>query len=491
MGEVLLSKTRFLRGVRCQKALALDTLRPELRDPMDPASEMRLRLGQEVGRAARSRYPGGSVGRVPQSYAESVRRTKGLISGGEQIIYEATFQTDAVRIVADIHMRGQAGWRLIEVKSTTEPKPHHHWDVAVQVYTLHRSGMRLEDALLLHLNKDYKRRGELDFQALFTETSLFERAEALQNQVARQIELSRATLRSGAVPDIPIGPYCHDPYDCDFIGHCWKDVPSPSVFDVHFLGKRAFELFNQGVKRIEDIPPTFRLERRSRFHVQAHKVGERIVRHERLREFLGGLAYPLRYLDFETFALPIPPFDGLRPYEKVPFQYSLHVQGEPGGALDHSGFLAERRGDAREALLTRLLQETEGDGSILVYYSAFERGVLLSLAEQFPEHRAAILERVGRMVDLIVPFRRRWYWHPEMGGSNSLKDVLPVFAPELSYEETGIGDGEEAMAVFLSLRERTDPESIRELRQSLWDYCRLDTLAMVRILEGLRAAAGT
>lgn len=488
--EPTLSKSTFLRGVQCQKSLALDALHPELRDPLEMAQQLRMQQGIAVGMQARERYPGGAVGRIPGSYIVSLQRTQELIQGGAEVIYEASFEADGVRIVADILLREADGWRLVEVKSTSKAKPEHVWDLAVQVHVLRRAGLELEDAALLHLNSDYVRRGELDYEALFSETSLLVEVNELQGEVAQQIELCKRTLRSGRVPEVPIGPHCRDPVDCDFIGHCWREVPSPSVFDVYYIGKRAFELYDQGIERIEDVPHDHPLDRRSTFHIEAHKAGETIVNADEIKAFLSELSYPLYYLDFETFALPIPPFDDLSPYTKVPFQYSLHVQAEPGRPLWHHGFLAEAGVDPRREFLDRLLEDTEGEGSIVVYYAPFERGVLRSLIDAFPQHGEAIEARIDRMVDLIEPFKRRAYWHLQMGGSNSLKQVLPVFAPELSYEEMEVSDGDQAMAVFLSLAGEDDPARIESLRQDLWEYCKLDTLAMVRILDGLRAAIG-
>jgi hypothetical protein len=488
--EPFLSKSTFLRGVQCQKSLALDALQPELSDPLDDSTRLRMRLGIEVGLQARERYPGGEVGRIPGSYLVSLQRTQELIQGGAEVIYEASFEADDVRIVADILLRGSRGWHLIEVKSTSDAKPEHLWDLAVQVYVLRNSGLKLRDASLLHLNREYVREGELDYSKLFKEVSLLAQVDDLQDEVKGQIAASKDTLASQRVPEVPIGPHCTDPVDCDFIGHCWKGVPSPSVFDVYYIGKRAFELFDRGIVRIEDIPSDHPLDKRSAFHIEAHKAGETIVKPDEIKAFLSELSYPLYYLDFETFSLPIPPFDDLSPYTKVPFQYSLHIQAEPGRPLWHHGFLAEAGVDPRHEFLNRLLEDTEGEGSIMVYYRPFERGVLRSLIDAFPQHGEAIEVRIERMVDLLDPFKGRAYWHPKMGGSNSLKQVLPVFAPDLSYEQMEIGDGDTAMAVFLSLAEEDDPARAESLRRDLWEYCKLDTLAMVRILDGLRDAAG-
>ena len=485
----MLSKSTFLRAVQCRKSLALNAFVPDLRDAVDLAAQFRMRQGIEVGMQARKRYPGGSTGRVPDSYTVSIERTNELITSGAPVIYEAAFETAGVRIVADVLERTPGGWRLIEVKSTTQAKPEHRWDLAVQLYVLRKAGLQVKDAVLLHLDRDYVRVGDLDSELLFAEEPLFDEVEDLQREVEELIEICQGVLTSGKVPDVPIGPHCTDPRDCDFIGYCWKDVPDPSVFDVYYIGKKAHELYAQGIERIEEIPKDHLLDKRSLFHVRAHKAGEVIVKADRIGNFLSRLSYPLNFFDFETFALPIPPFDNLSPYGKVPFQYSLHIQAEPGRPLSHRGFLAEAGVDPRRAFLERLLEDMQGEGSVIVYYLPFERSVLRSLAETFPVYMDAIEALITRMVDLLDPFKQRAYWHPDMGGSNSLKQVLPVFAPDLSYETMAVGDGEQAMTVFLGLAEEHDPVRVQEKRQALWDYCELDTLAMVRILDGLRTLA--
>jgi CRISPR/Cas system-associated exonuclease Cas4 (RecB family) len=484
--DITLSKSTFLRGVQCQKSLALNAFLPDLRDPIDPVAQFRMLQGIEVGMQARLRYPGGSVGRIPDSYALSVERTDELVQSDVPVIYEAAFEMDGVRIVADILERAVTGWRLIEVKSTTEAKPEHRWDVAVQLFVLRKAGLSVEDAVLLHLNKDYIRIGEIDYEMLFTEETLLNEALDMQEEVGEVISICKETLEAGAIPDVPIGPHCTDPVDCDFISYCWKDVPDPSVFDVYFIGKKAHDLYAQGIERIEDIPEDLGLDKRSRFHIEAHKAGVAVVKPEKINRFLSSLLYPLYYLDFETFALPIPPFGALSTYDKVPFQYSLHVQSEPGQPLWHHGYLAQAGIDPRSEFIEQLLEDTEGEGSIVVYYMPFERGVLRSLEETFPEYRDEIEQRIERMVDLLEPFKQRAFWHPKMGGSNSLKRVLPVFAADLSYEQMEVSDGEQAMVAFLSLQDEGDASCIEEKRQALWDYCSLDTLAMVRILDGLR-----
>jgi hypothetical protein len=482
----LLTKSTFLRGLRCGKSLLLDALHGELRDPLDADARMHMLQGQEVGQVARGRYPSGKVGRIPGQIQASLRRTRDLIEGGAEVIYEAAIQHGGVFILVDILVRGQSGWRLIEVKSTTKVEDEHLWDVAVQAYVLRGAGLPLEDACLQHVNNEYVRQGELDLEALFTEASLFTEVLELEGEVERSIVESQHSLALDEVPQREIGTHCNDPRVCDFKGHCWQHLPSPSVFDVYYIGKKAFDLYGEGITRIEDIPESFPLGGRSSFHVQAYKAGETIIKREELRAFIESLEYPLFHLDFETFSIPIPPWDGLRPYSQVPFQYSLHVQREPGGAAVHSGYLAETGIDPRLEFLESLLPATEGTGSIIVYHKNFERGVLAALAEQFPEYGAVIEQRIERLVDLRDPFGKQWFYVQSMGGSTSLKAVLPALVPDLSYDALGIQNGTEAMAVFLGLADQVDMEKYEAQRKDLWEYCKMDTLAMVRILEVLR-----
>jgi hypothetical protein len=481
----LLTKSTFLRGLRCGKSLMLDALRGDLRDPLDEDARMRMLLGQEVGQVARGRYPGGEIGRIPGQIAVSLQRTRDLIETETGVIYEAAFQYDGVFILVDILVRGEAGWRLIEVKSTSGVEDHHLWDLAVQAYVLRGAGLTLEDACLLHINTEYVRQGELDLRALFSEASLLDEVQEAEAVVGQSVADSKLLLEGGEVPEIDIGTHCKDPDLCDFKGHCWAHIPSPSVFDVYYIGKKAFDLYDEGITRIEEIPESFSMGKRSSFHVRAHKSGETIIKRDELRAFIDSLEYPLFHLDFETINPPIPPWDGLRPYNQLPFQYSLHVQRAPGAEPEHSGFLAEAGVDPRREFLESLLPATEGTGSIVVYYRSFEKGVLDSLGDQYPEYRDAIDDRIERLVDLRDPFGKQWYYAPAMGGSTSLKAVLPALVPDLSYEVLEIQNGAQAMAIFLALADQKGSAAYDAQRDDLWEYCKLDTLAMVRIVDVL------
>ncbi len=483
----ILSKSTFLRGVNCKKSLYLNAYHDELRDPLDTSTQRRMREGRRVGELARERFPGGVLVQpgAPFNVVAALARTQELIEGGVPVIYEAALQADGVLAFLDILVRGDRGWQLYEVKSTTKVKEEHVLDVALQVHLLTRLGMDVEEAAVLHLNRDYVRQGDLDLQALFTPESVLEEVNALLPSIAAEIEACAETLGGGVIPEIDIGPYCRDPIVCDFTGHCWAHIPTPSVFDVSYIGAKKFDLYERGIVRIEDIPDDYTLNRRASFHVESHKAWRETVDQAAIRAFLDSLDYPLFFLDFETFSLPIPPFDSSKPYLQIPFQYSRHVQNAPGAGVEHSGFLAEAGPDPRLPLLERLLAETAGFGSILVYNMTFEKTRLRELAEAFPAYASAIGDRIERLADLMVPFRDRQLYKPEMGGSFSIKAVLPALVPDMSYEGLEISDGTMASDAYLNLWDETDPRRMERIRAALWEYCKLDTLAMVRILERL------
>lgn len=483
-----LTKSTFLRGLQCPKSLLLDALHPELRDPLDSQAQLRMRMGQEVGMQARERFPGGEIARFPGQIEPSLQRTQDLMQSGVEILYEAAFQHAGVFILVDLLIKGQQGWRLIEVKSTSQLKDEHLWDIAIQTFVLRGAGVPIEDAVLLHINNEYVRDGALDHQALFKEEPLLVLVNELESQIKDSIRSSVEHLQAGVVPERDIGPYCKDPVDCDFIGHCWSHLPSPSVFDVYRLTlRKKHALYQAGIHQIDQIPESFSMPSSSKFHVEAYKAGSVVLKGEELRSFIASLQYPLYFLDFETFNVPIPPFDGLKPYVHVPFQYSLHRQRNPGGELIHSGFLAKAGSDPREEFIQKLLKETEGQGDIIVYNANFERAVLKGLAEQFPVYANELEGRIQRLVDLMVPFRDRSYWTPAMGGSVSLKSVLPALVPELSYKALDVQDGTQAMEVYLSLEDLGDSTAAKSQREALWEYCKMDTLAMVRVLDTLRS----
>lgn len=482
----LLSKSTYMRGRQCPKALWLYKHRRELMPPLDASKQAVFASGTAVGLLAQQLFPGGVDCTPPThyDYAQSVIDTQAAIARGERVIYEAAFMRDEVLAAMDILVLTDEGWKAYEVKSSTGVKDVYINDVALQAYVIEGS-VPLVDVSIVHLNNRYVKRGPIVVQDLFTIVSVKERVDRERGDVPLRIAALKAVLQLPEVPAMDLGPHCDTPYPCDFKAYCWAHVPQPSVFDLTRAGDKKWELYGRGIVRLADIPATEPLRANQRRQVDACISGEVAMDREALRQWLDGLRYPLHHFDFETMNAAVPLYDGTRPFQQLPFQYSLHIQAARGGAAEHREFLGDGSGDPREALVQQLLADIGPEGDILAYHAPFERRVLGELARDLPQHAAAIGRLLPRIKDLIDPFRKGWYYAPGMNGSSSIKAVLPALVPELDYHDLNIQEGVTASLRYGQLAAGTFEGDAAQLRTDLLAYCGLDTLAMVRVLEVL------
>jgi hypothetical protein len=483
-----LSKSLYIRGNQCHKSLWLHKHNPELKDAVDETQQTRFDSGHEVGALAQRLFPGGvEVPYEGLSHAEQVSMTRTLVAAGAETIYEATFQHDGVFVKVDILHRGPAGWEILEVKGSAEVKEVHYRDAALQLHVVAGAGLPVAKVAIVHIDNTYVRCGDLEVQKVFAVEDVTKEVREMQANVAAEIAELRAMLAE-AMPAIDIGPRCSDPYDCDFHGHCWQHIPEDSVFDLRERGVDKFALYGKGIVHQRDIPLDI-LNAKQRQQIEATLNRCDSLDKAEVRRFLGELWHPLCYLDFETVFPAIPPFDGLRPYQQMPFQYSLHVQASPGAELQHHEFLAEPGVDPREKLTERLLAQIPDGACIIAWNQSFEMGILGGLAERLPRHAA----RIGRLLegfrDPMTLFRARCVYHWQQKGSYSIKAVLPILVPELTYDGLEVADGEMAMGAYRAMGAARDPQELARIRAALLEYCKLDTLAMVRIVERLREMA--
>jgi hypothetical protein len=486
----ILSKSSFLRGSQCRKALYLNSKHPELRDPLSPMQKAIFAQGTEVGKLAQRLFPGGIDAGiyVPENYQKSIGMTSRLISEGADVIYEAGFETDSVLCFVDILVRDGDGWKAYEVKSSTNLKPINLLDAAFQYHVMTSCGLKVNDISLVVLNTSYHRVGELDVIPLFKTEPVTAPVLKLLPRIRKDIASFLATLESSVVPDIDIGPHCTDPYDCDFRGHCWKHVPEYSIFDISRLsGEKKWELYKMGILKFEDIPPGFRLNDAQWQQVKAELKNEQHIDRDAISDFVDNLHYPLYFLDFESFQPAIPLFDHSRPYQQIVIQYSLHIQESPDAELQHRSFLAEADGsDPRGPFIRSLVHDIGTEGDIIVFNRSFEASRLHEIAAGYPEYKEVVRKIVSRIKDMMVLFQQRQFYVPEMRGSYSIKQVLPALVPGFGYKNLEISDGGSASLAFTSLLGETDLFKIMQTRDNLLEYCKLDTLAMVEILKVLK-----
>jgi hypothetical protein len=274
------------------------------------------------------------------------------------------------------------------------------------------------------------------------------------------------------------------------MGTCWKNVPGNSVFEITGISKtEQFNLYNSGIRTIDQIPLHNELNANVNLHISSVKTGEAIVNKELLQKFFAKLQYPLYFMDFETFMPAIPLFEGTRPYQHIPFQYSIHLKENPDADAKQFEFLAETGSDPRKSFVESLLAASAGTGSILVYDSLMERNVLNALKKDFPEHAKEIDNRLSRIVDLMQPFQEKAYYHPAMKNSFSMKNVLPAMVSGETYSKLTISSGSIAMIAFEQLQTETDMFRALEIRDQLLEYCRMDTYAMLRVFEIIEQSA--
>jgi hypothetical protein len=486
----ILSKSTYLRGLQCVKSLYLNKKHPELRDEITVDQQRIFDTGTAVGTLARGLFLGGEVtgpDGVPKD-SRTAERTRQLIDQGCKTIYEATFIHNGVLVAVDILHNEGGKWKAYEVKSSTEVKDEHIDDTAIQHYVVTGAGLPLDDISVVYLNNQYVRQGKLALPELFGVESVLDRVMEKSGIIPGQIDTLKRVLGSGAVPKTDIGIYCDDPNPCDFHGHCWKHIPEYSIFDIANLRKnKKFELYGQGIVRIEDVPSSFRLNDKQAIQVNCWINKKDHIDRDGIRRFLGTIRYPLYFLDFETINPALPLFDNSRPYQAVPFQYSMHYREQKGGGVVYADFLAKPGKDPRPEFIRHLLADTERPGDILVYNKQFEQRILTELARDFPDHAAAIGERISRLKDLMAPFADKCWYTNEMRGSHSIKSVLPALVRDLDYKGLAIADGTAAMAAYEHLMQRASASEAKRLREALREYCKMDTYAMVRILEELES----
>jgi hypothetical protein len=483
----LLSKSRFLAGLQCQLRLWHQCYNRELASEISPAQQAIFDAGQQVGRQATSLYPGKVL--IQEDHLQhpaAVQSTLAAMDNPEiPAIFEAAFFYDDVRIRVDILQRvGDGRWNLIEVKSATSIKEVYLPDVAVQYRVLSGSGLKLGSAGILHLNSKYVYDGaNIELAAFFNFSDLTEPILALQPELPFKLAEFKEMLAAQNAPQITPSRHCLNPYPCEFWDHCTAEMPGFWVMGLTGIKEEKLnELTAMGVEDIRHIPEGFPLTELQR-RIKTCIVNREDYLAAELEEELTDLEYPVHFLDFETVSPAIPIYPHTRPYQAIPFQWSDHILSK-GGELHHSSFLFREDGDPQLSFVASLL-EILGKGGTIITYSKYETRVLSELAGQFPEQSEQILTTFDRFKDLQALIKRYFY---SMGfrGSFSLKSVLPVLVPDMSYENLVIREGTYASLEYLRmLKSETEPEEKRKIAQALMDYCSYDTLAMVKIREAL------
>jgi len=480
----LLTKSKYIIGLQCPKYLWTVFHEPDKIPEPDEATQFRFDQGNIIGELAHKLFPGGI--NIPTSdFSANLELSKKLLAGRKPL-FEAAFSEDDIYSRADIlEPAGKDAWDIIEVKSSTEVKDVYLEDVAFQRYCYEKAGLKIRKSFVMVINNQYVKDGDIDPKRLFKREEVTEEIDKISDKIPERIEQMLQIIESKDYPIIKIGKICHDPYGCPLEEQCWKFLPKNNVFDLYRGGKLSEDLLEKEILAIKDIPEEIKLNDKQGIQRDCERTGKPHIHKENIKHFLKGLHYPLHYLDFETFNTVIPLYDGVRPYQQVPFQFSLHIVEKEGAKPKHVYFLASGKGDPRPAFLEELKQGIGEEGTIVVYNESFEKARLKELSEAFPKEKKWIADVLARFVDLLVPFRNFSYYHPNQRGSASIKEVMPALVGR-SYSELDIANGGAASMAFLDITfEKTPEKERKKLRDNLEKYCGRDTEGMIWIVDKL------
>ena len=486
-----ISKSQYVDYLQCPKKLWLRIYKPELADEMDQTPFI---IGHQVGKIAMSIFPGGTLVQFnagdPNNIANMIKRTKELINAGETVIYEAAFGLDGLLAIADILVRKDDVYHIYEVKSSTTVENVYIDDASFQYHVITNNGIRVASTNIVIINNQYVRVGELDIQQLFSFHDVTDKVILKQTDVIKNINKASEVLSLKEQPQMDIGLHCFNPYKCQFISHCWSHIPTPSVFDIQRLKKeKMFDYYGRGLITFEDLTHNpLDLNEKQKLQISAYTNNSIHIKPDMIRKFLNKLYYPLVFLDFETYQSAIPEFDYTKPFGQVVTQFSVHIIESEGSELKHFEYLADEKSDPRRSVAEKLVKVIPKNSCVLAFYKSFEKKRLEDLADLFPDLKNELESINNRILDLMDPFKEMHYYHKDMNGSYSIKAILPALFPndpDLDYQKLGsIKNGAEAMLAFPNLR-TMNSEDRERTRRDLLEYCRLDTLAMVKIWEKL------
>jgi hypothetical protein len=496
----MITKSDYLKFLNCPDYFWFHKKKPEVLDvrELDDFGKELIKSGQEVEAWGRKIFPGGVL--VESRQEQAVTDTKGLINEGKKVIFQATFEADGLYVMVDMLEWDENNqyWIINEAKGSTcdkegesKNKKLHLYDAGFQYIVLKLAGYKVGRVNLLELNKEYAKKGEINPVQLITKTDITEKVHELEPEINENIAGMRILMDQDSEPQPCDCIYKSRANHCPAFSYLYPDMPKYSIHDIALIGnspKRLEGMVEGGYLSIYDVPEDFELSKNQRIHVDVTQTEITTNKSTEIKNLLDELEYPFYYLDYETYPTAVPIYDGCRPYMQIPFQYSLHIQREPGGEYEHIEFLAEDGSTNPMKALTESLKEVIGDkGSIIVWNKKFEKKCNENIGEVFPEYAEEMQKINERLFDLMDIFQKNLYVHKDFKGKYSIKKVLPVLDPELSYKELNISDGSMAMNSWKKLVFETESESEKEqIKKDMLEYCKMDTWAMVRIYEFLK-----
>lgn len=482
MSKKILSKSRLQKGFQCPKYLALSVFKPELEAEVGESQEKLFEEGTRVGELARKEFPGGILIEGKHfDYDGFAQKTEAAMADGAKVIFEASFRWRSFFFRADILKKApKDSWDIIEVKMSNSVKKEHLSDLAIQRAIMEGAGYKIRKTILMHLNGECK---FPDLSNLFVQDDVTEKVEAIFADAKKEMLKFEKLIESAKIPKVDIGSHCDAPYECGFKAHCWKHVPTTSIFDIPKL--KPWKYYEKNILTLQELSGE-KLSESIQIFIQSHLKKKRYVDKAAIKAEMKDWKWPLTLLDFETISYTIPRLLGTSPYSQVPFQLACSVWEKPSAKPKEMDFLDVETEDPREAIAKHLAENLPAKGSVVAYNKGFEARVIASLAKQFPKYKKKLESIVDRLVD-PWPVVKAAVYDPGFGSSYSLKYVAPaLLGEEASYEDMDVGDGSAAQLAYLKIREgNITPKEKRELTEALIAYCRKDTEVMRQLVEWL------
>lgn len=437
--------------------------------------------GVTLGYKTRGNFDGKKYWALPETTAKALKeKTK--------VLFQGRLEVNGITCIFDVLERNENGsYNLYEIKSSTKAKPEHEHDLAFQTIVLESSGLTIESIFVIHVNNEYVRKGDILPEEITDITEVTSAVRSKLDMTAIHIEKAKAVMVAKEMPD-PSPRHARLGCLSDWLviyNILFPDLDPYSIYKLHSPGaQRIGTLEDAGIRIIGDIPLDENLTVKQRHQVHAVQQNQRLINTNEIEAFLKTFQYPLYFFDYETLAGVIPPFDGMRPYQQVPFQYSLHILSSPESTLLHKEYLHTENTSPVTSLVKQLQEDIGTEGSVVVWYQGFEKGCNVTLSELAPEYSEFLYALNERIVDLMIPFAEGWYVDKDFFGSASIKSVLPVLVPELSYKDLAIHDGGTAQHTWMStVLEGKNKAQKDQIMSDMREYCTLDTLAMVKIWE--------
>ena len=421
-------------------------------------------------------------------YSNLPMRTTEALKNGAKTIFQGRLETENITFICDVlRVVGQNEVDLYEIKSSTKVKVDHILDLAFQVTVLERCGYAVRDVFVMHVDTSYVRKGEIDSKQIVSTENVTEDVKSELNRTARHIKGALEVIESSEMPD-PTPARCALGSYKEWL-EVYKNIrplQEGSIYELCRLNPKTVRLLEEdGITKLANIPEGLVDKKQQKWQIQATEKGGPIIDKEKIKKFLGKLEYPLYFFDYETLSDVVPPYNNTTPYEQIPFQYSLHVLESPSSELKHMGYLHDNKENPAKPLSEALMSQIGDKGTIIAWNMSFEKGCNTRLGRIEPEFKEFYESLNAKMADLMIPFSNGYYIDAKFGGSASIKNVLPVLVPELSYKELGIQEGGSAQRSWMDAvlyEKRSDKEQVLK---DLDEYCKLDTLAMVEIFNFL------